>query len=98
VEVSCPSRASALPEPTALAPAPDPVWGHHDVAQPPVGTPAGPPAAPAAPDPVLLACRPIGQLKLDQVVILLYELIDRGTGALRGYQSVVLSHSAAVYA
>lgn len=102
MEVSCPSRSSVLPEPSALRPAPRPVWGDHGLTPPPAAAQAAPlvPPAPAtpAPEPVLLACQPIGRLQLDQVVILLYELRDRGTGVLRGYQSVVLSHGAAAHA
>jgi hypothetical protein len=55
-----------------------------------------PEAVPPAAGP--LACRPIGRLQRDEVVILLYELSDRGTGALCGYQSVVLSAGAAAHA
>lgn len=88
MEVSSLSRSSVLPEPSTLVPAPDPLWDPHDHERPPA----------VAPEPMLLACRPIGRLQLDQVVILLYELRDRGTGVLRGYQSVVLSHGAAAHA
>jgi hypothetical protein len=99
VEVSCPSRSSVLPEPSALVPTPNPLWHHHDHEHGPPPAAAVAPAAPAvAPEPMLLACRPIGRLQLDQVVILLYELRDRGTGVLRGYQSVVLSQGAAAHA
>lgn len=52
----------------------------------------------AAPGAAPLACRPIGRLQRDEVVILVYELWDRGTGTLRGYQSVVLSRRAAAHA
>jgi hypothetical protein len=86
VEVSCSSRSSVLP-------APAPLWDGSDQAFSPQ-----PVAAQPGPEPMLLTCRPIGRLQLDQVVILLYELCDRGTGVLRGYQSVVLSQGAAAHA
>ena len=54
---------------------------------------AGDPGEPAA-----LACRPIGRLQRDEVVILIYELLDRATGMLRGYQSVVVSNRAEPHA
>jgi hypothetical protein len=97
VEVSCPSRSSVLPEPMPLVPSPDPRWDDHELAPPTVPVPAAPAAVAVTADPMPLAC-PIGRLQLDQVVILLYELRDRATGALRGYQSVVLSHGAAAHA
>jgi hypothetical protein len=100
VEVSSPSRSSVLPEPSTLVPAPDPLWDPHDheLGPPPTAAQVAPIAPAVASEPMLLACRPIGRLNLDQVVILLYELRDRGTGVLRGYQSVVLSHGAAAHA
>jgi hypothetical protein len=57
---------------------------------------AGGAADPA--EPAALACRPIGRLQRDEVVILIYELLDRATGMLRGYQSVVVSNGAEPHA
>jgi hypothetical protein len=90
VDLSSGPRQAILPGPAPCVPlAAHAAWSH--------------PAAPSAPPPPAehpppLACRPIGRLQRDQVAILIYELSDRRTGRVRGYQSVVLSNSAAVHA
>jgi hypothetical protein len=96
VELSSPPCPTTLPGPAQPAPA----AGAGGWARLGPGPPAAqPPRSPARPpEPAALACRPIGRLQREEVVILLYELCDRGTGTVRGYQSVVLSNGAAAHA